>query len=304
MRVAIIGMGSNSLRMLIADVQNNTFQQVTRARDGLRVFAALSTDAGGIVSTEMISQAANAIQNMKNIALELKCEVINLFATSATRDCVNKDEFLGAILEHTGLHTDVLSGNQEAMFSFLGATNGKSGGVIDIGGGSTEVAIGTQTESYFMHSFQLGAVRLFRKVPIQNTKDALHAVELAKQIIAEKQSQILAANKKLELHTYYGVGGTFTSLAALVQNIPWSQYEDIHNFIVSKETVYNKMLELADMSVEERSALISMQKSRADIIVNGIAVLYACMDCFHIKEVCVSTKGNLEGYLIHHLLSN
>lgn len=304
MRVAVIGMGSNSLRMLVSDVdkQAKKLEQVLRSRDGLRVFAALSSDNGGRVSRDMILHAGSAISNMKKIAEELHAEKIFLYATSATRDCSNQKEFIGHIESVTGLDLQILSGLDEARFSFLGATFGLSGGVIDIGGGSTELAIGSREELELAYSLQLGAVRLFRMIPIISPSDIEPAVQKAKEILEPQLIVTQYHIQKKGLCEFVGVGGTFTSLSALMQDISWKNYEDIHGFVLTKEAVYNKMLELSKMSIEERGALVSMQPSRADIIVNGIAVLFACMDSFGIPRVKVSTKGNLEGFLIDRFL--
>lgn len=304
MRAAVIGMGSNSLRMLVADVDHaqKKLEQVLRARDGLRVFASLSSENGGTVSQDMIEHAAMAIANMRRIAEELCTEKIFLYATSATRDCENKDAFIGHIEAVNKLKLEVLSGLEEARYSFLGATFGKTGGVIDIGGGSTEIAVGSRGALNLAYSLQLGAVRLYRTVPVCGPEDVDRAVDRAKELIAPKAAITKEHIQAHGLQELVGVGGTFTSLSALTQNIPWKSYDSIHNYVLDKEGVYQKMCELADMSIEERSQLPSMQPSRADIIVNGAAVLYACMDSFDIKHVRVSTKGNLEGYLIQKYL--
>ncbi len=304
MRVAVIGMGSNSLRMLISDVfpTEHRLEQVLRARDALRVFASLSANNGGVVARDMIEHAASAIQNMKRIAQEMDAEKIYVFATSATRDCENKEEFIGYIESATKLSIDILSGNDEAKLSFLGATFGNTGGVIDIGGGSTEIAVGSRENLSISYSMQMGAVRLYRMSPIHTSKDIQSTVTLAKNII---KPHVDITKEQLEAYgikQIFGVGGTFTSLSALVQNIPWNQYQSIHDYVLTKEKVWQKMLELADVSMQDRSKLASMQPSRADIIVNGIAILYACMDSFDIDSVRVSTKGNLEGYLIQKYL--
>ena len=130
MRTAAIGIGSNSLRMLIANIGESGLQRLGRYREGLRVFAAL--DDEGKISQEMLVQAADSIETLAKEAVKKQVDTIHLFATSAVRDASNADELERVLFDRTGLKLEVCSGDEEAELSFLGATSGIPSGMIDI----------------------------------------------------------------------------------------------------------------------------------------------------------------------------
>ena len=292
MRAAAIGIGSNSLRMLVADIKDAQLHRVLRDREGLRVFAAL--DRNGNISKEMIDHACDSVGKMALKARDNGAEVIHLFATSAVRDACNQKEFGRRMYEATGLKLEICAGELEAKLSFLGATEMQRSGMIDIGGGSTEIVIGQGERIEFADSLQMGAVRLFRIVPIGTVEDAYAVVRRAKTILLPHKKTILALDAP---QTWYGVGGTFTTTAALAQNIDWNDRKRIHGYNVNRQQVREIMERLAPMTIEERTKLDGIQPQRADIIVHGLAILLCCMEELNIQQITVSEYGNLEGYL-------
>ena len=139
MKAAVIGIGSNSVRMLLAEIANGQGRRLMRDREGTRLFAGL--DAQGRLSGESMTQTAAAVRRMALSAREQGAEEIRLFATSATRDAANQGEFAALLRQETGLELEICTGAQEASLSFLGATDGDYCGVVDIGGGTSEVAV-------------------------------------------------------------------------------------------------------------------------------------------------------------------
>ena len=291
MKAAAIGIGSNSLRMLVADIEEGKLKNTMRYRQGLRMFAAL--DADGNITEEMIKTACQSVLSFKEEALKQGTEAIHLFATSAVRDAANQDELIDAFRIQCGLELDVCSGDTEASLSFWGAAGSGKSGLIDIGGGSTEIAIGCGKDIDDAVSLQMGAVRLFRMKPITCASDAEEVVRLAQDILEPVRRRFECTDGIV----WTGVGGTFTTTAAVVQRIPWQQRQDIHNFTMTQEMVQQAMYLLADMPLEKRLKLECMQPQRADIVVHGIAILLACMRGLCISAITVSEHGNLEGYL-------
>lgn len=291
MRVAAIGIGSNSLRMLIADVERGRLFRLDRYREGLRVFDAL--DRQGNITPEMTGKACRSVEAFRRQAVECGAERVHLFATSAVRDAANQEAFSKALLDATGLSLEICSGDLEARLSFIGATDGETSGLIDIGGGSTEIAVGRGIEIQRAVSLQMGAVRLCRLHPIQSAEEAHAVVRAARELILPQRDAFMAIRPPV----WVGVGGTFTTSAALVQRIPWNRREHIHGFALTRESVQAAMEALAPMSMEERLALPSLQPQRADIVVHGIAILLACMLELDLPSITVSEYGNLEGYL-------
>jgi exopolyphosphatase / guanosine-5'-triphosphate,3'-diphosphate pyrophosphatase len=292
LRAAAIGIGSNSLRMLVADIKDAQLHRVLRDREGLRVFAAL--DEHGDISGDMILQACRSVGAMAEKALAMGAEEVTLFATSAVRDAHNQLEFSQRLFQATGLKLDICTGEREAELSFVGSTGLQRSGMIDIGGGSTEIVIGEGENVEFADSLQMGAVRLYRLMPIGNAGDAHAVARKAAEILEPRKNEILALTCPKE---WVGVGGTFTTAAACAQNVHWNDRERIHGYAIRREQVEHMMEQLADMPLDIRITLPCVQAQRADIIVHGLAILLCCMDELKITQITVSENGNLEGYL-------
>ncbi len=140
MRAAVIGIGSNSVRMLVAEAADGEIRRISRDRAGTRLFAGL--DEAGNLSREAMASSCAAVKRMAESARSQGAEKVHLFATSATRDAANNADFAALLKAETGLTLEICSGDEEAALSFFGATDGGDSGVIDIGGGSTEIIIG------------------------------------------------------------------------------------------------------------------------------------------------------------------
>ncbi len=291
MLVAVIGIGSNSLRMLVADVKDAQIHRILRDREGLRVFAAL--DAQKNISPEMMEKAAESIRAFLRKAESYQVEKIHVFATSAVRDASNQKAFCEYLQSATGYRPEICSGEREARLSFLGATEGERCGMIDIGGGSTELVIGGRKGIECSASLQIGAVRLFREFSIQSSQDAHRVADHAKQLLIPTMPAI----QKCSAVNWVGVGGTFTTLAALLQNISWTDKNRIHGYQASLGDLLHCIDWLAPMPQEQRNQLPGLQPQRADIVVHGMAILLGIMETFSIDRLAVSECGNLEGYL-------
>jgi len=297
LRTAAIGIGSNSLRMLIADVTTGKLERLGRYREGLRVFAAL--DANGNISSEMLTQASVYIKKFADEAIHMGANPIHLFATSAVRDAANADELAKIIRSITGLALEVCSGEEEAELSFIGATRGVPSGMIDIGGGSTEIVVGDEGGLHYSVSLQMGAVRLFRMIPVETLDDTQKVIAYARSLIEPHISNVTNYTAK----EWIGVGGTFTTSAAFVQRKAWSDRTGVHGFHLTQEHVLDAIRMLAPMSLSERKNLPFLQPQRADIIVHGLCILAACMETFSLNGIVISEYGNLEGYLKKHYLN-
>ncbi len=292
MRAAVIGVGSNSVRMLVADIQGGRLREVLRDREGTRLFGGL--DEKGNLSRESMALTVKAVAAMGKKAAELDAQAIHLFATSAVRDAGNQGEFSELVRGEAGLELEILTGESEAALSFLGAAGGAHAGVIDIGGGSTEVVIGRGAAIDAGVSLQLGAVRLNRLYPITSSRDVPAVVEAAGQILERNMDRLVGAGLPAR---WVGVGGTFTALAALMKDVPWTEKTRLNGYALPRDAVLGWLERLSDMSLKERLALKGLQPQRADIMAHGTAILAACMDKLLIATIHVSEFGNLDGYL-------
>ena len=292
MKVAAIGIGSNSVRMLVAQIEGEKAVRLRRDRAGTRLFAGL--DAQRRLSGQAMESTVAAVAEMADSARAEGVEEIRLFATSATRDAANKAEFARLLLERAGLELEVCTGEEEAALSFLGAAGEGYCGVVDIGGGSTEVVMGTDYDIRCAFSCQMGAVRLSSRLPITSHSDLEQVEALAGDIL----EQALREHPTLTLpERWTGTGGTFTTLGAMIRGVHWTDRTYMHGTVLPIGEIERFARELADMSVEERKRIPGLQPNRADIIVHGICILLAVMKRLGMREIVVSENGNLDGYI-------
>ena len=301
MQAAVIGIGSNSVRALVARNNGGVFERLYRDREGTRLFAGL--DSRGMLKEESILKTAEAVRRMVLSARGKGAEDLSVFATSAARDAANGQYFMDAIEAAAGIRPAILSGEEEARLSFFGASRAVKDecfcGVIDIGGGSTEIVSGQGEEIECAFSCQMGAVRLFRMLPINRKEDMVPVTGAALGILEKK----LEEYGEIRLpDIWIGTGGTFTTLAAMVKEIPWTARTHMHGTRVTKDEIRNVGEKLAGMPLEERIRLPGLQPGRADIVVHGICILLAVMERFGIETITVSEWGNLDGYLWKKLM--
>ena len=301
MKAAVIGIGSNSVRSLVAQNQDGVFERLYRGREGTRLFAGL--DDRGMLKEESIRKTADAVGRMVEAIRANGVNEFSIFATSAARDAANGQDFLRAVEAAAGTVPEILTGEQEACLSFLGASRAVKDecycGVIDIGGGSTEIVTGQGENVECAFSCQMGAVRLFREVPIRRKED----MEAVRKYAAEILEKKLAEQGEIRLpETWIGTGGTFTTMAAMVKEIPWTARTRMHGTRVTREEIRNIGEKLAGMPLEERIRLPGLQPGRADIVVHGICILLTVMERFEIGTITVSEWGNMDGYLWKQLM--
>ncbi len=300
MRAAVIGIGSNSVRSLLADVSGANFKRLWRDREGTRLFAGL--DADGNLNRDSMDKTVAAVRRMASEVRQKGAEELAIFATSAARDAANGQAFMAAVEQVTGEQLRIISGEEEAELSFMGASaaaNVNRCGMIDIGGGSTEIVYGQGARIDLALSCQMGAVRLFREIPISRAEDMKPVMEAAAGILEKKLEE--AGGIRVP-ETWIGTGGTFTTMAAMVKEIPWTARTHMHGTRVTNEEIRTVGEKLAGMPLEERIRLPGLQPGRADIVVHGICILLAVMERFGIGTITVSEWGNLDGFLWKRLM--
>ena len=302
MKAAVVGIGSNSVRALMAENTDGSFLRLYRDREGTRLFAGL--DAAGYLSEESILKTAAAAGRMVEKAWDNEAESVEIFATSAARDALNGQAFLQEVIRMTGITPMILSGEEEARLSYIGASRsvppGRCG-VIDIGGGSTEIVTGNGEEIDCAYSCQMGAARLFGSIPLSCRKDMAAVEQAAGQILRDKAKEYEAFCCP---ENWVGTGGTFTTLAAMAKGISWENRTFMHGTEICREEIRRIGEKLADLPIPERKKLPGLQPSRADIVVHGVCILLAVMEYFGLEKITVSEWGNLDGYLWLKLMKN
>ena len=296
MRVAAIDCGTNSIRLLIADIEGNNFREIIRTMEIVRL--GQGVDQFGEFHPDAIARTLAAIDK---IALEIAkrgVQKIRFCATSATRDATNRHLFIDGVRERLGVEPEVISGEEEASLSFTGAIQDLSLAdgpflVVDIGGGSTEFVFGT-TEVEFAKSVNIGCVRMTER-HFTNDPVHIHEIENARVDIQEAIAKAAAIVPITESRTLIAVAGTATTVAAAALGLTEYDRYAIHLSRISA----NKTHEVAEMFLtttrEERLALGYMHPGRVDVIPAGALVLSEIMKATGAIEFVASESDILDG---------
>jgi exopolyphosphatase/guanosine-5'-triphosphate,3'-diphosphate pyrophosphatase len=299
-RVAAIDIGSNSVRQIIADVSpEGAIQVVDEMKAAPRLAAGMA--ATGALSESSIQAALEAIERMALLAKQLGAERVDAVATSAVRDASNASAFLAQIQRVTGLRVRVLDGPEEARLSFRSAVAHFDMGVgrtvvVDIGGGSLELALSVEGVIERLSSLPFGAIRL--------TEEFLAAGVTEKSVSKLRRTVSNGISEELPRRDWRGAqligsGGTFTNLAGIHlsrQGILTAR--SVHAAHISHAELEHILDMLIDMSPEERRTLPGLNPERADIIVAGIAAAAEVMRRIEVRELVVSRYGIREGLLL------
>lgn len=283
-RIAVIVIGSNSTRLLAAD-SCDQLTNAFRAREETRLFLGMSENH--VLSKAAIDYTVQSVLTLKQKAEENGAVLLGVYATSASRDAKNSAELSAAIEGAAGHALRILSGEEEAIFSFIGAAGSEACGVIDIGGGSTEVVLGNNMRIRAACSLQLGASRLFKTQAINCEEDIEKALDIARTAVASLPEEILAHSGT---ERFYLVGGTGTSSARVARYAPEGSF-------LTRDMVASMLHTMAITPREERARIPGFPPSRIDILPAGMVILLALFDALKIKKVIVTEHVNADGLL-------
>ena len=301
MQVAVVDIGSNSTRLLLARMEDG---QVTDELVRRSVVTRLGrgVDAGGSLSQEGIERVFSTLEDYRRLIDENGGAATAVAVlTSAVRDAANGEEFARTVGERFGLEPHILTGDEEAKMTFLGATSERDPAdetptlVIDIGGGSTETVIGRPgREPDFHVSNQAGVVRqterhLASDPPRQSELDALSADVRAIFVAAVPEERRRAVGHAI------AVAGTATSLAAIAQSLDPYDAARVHGFELTRAECERMLGDLAAVPVEERRTVVGLHPDRAPTIVAGTVILLEVLDLFGLDNVEVSEHDILRG---------
>jgi exopolyphosphatase / guanosine-5'-triphosphate,3'-diphosphate pyrophosphatase len=298
-RVAVIDVGSNSSRLLIADVAGDEVAKVERQSRVTRL--GRGVDLSGQLSAEAIEEACAAIGDYVAICKKAGVEVVTTIATSAVRDASNGDAFVAELRERFALSARVLDGDEEAGLTYLGATHEQPPDgptlVIDIGGGSTELIVGAGAGISFQASLQAGVVRhterhLSTDPPTTAELEALAADvrTTIEEALIEQQGPPVGAG--------IAVAGTPTSLAAVELELEPYDPEQVHGHVLSLESIQRLLSQLASAPLAERILIPGLHEDRAPTIVAGVVILVEAMRAFGLERIRVSEHDILYGAAI------
>lgn len=296
MRVAAIDCGTNSIRLLIADIEGDNFREVIRTMEIVRL--GQGVDETGQFHPDAITRTLAAVDKFAAEIAKRGVQKIRFCATSATRDATNRHLFVDGVRERLGIEPEVISGEEEASLSFTGAIQDFSPSdgpflVVDIGGGSTEFVFGT-THVEFAKSVNIGCVRMterhFTNDPIQTNdiekarSDIQAAIAIAAALVPITQAKTLIA-----------VAGTATTVAAAALNLPEYDRYAIHLARITAAQAHEASEMFLTQNREQRLSLGYMHPGRVDVIPAGSLVLSEIMKATGASEFVASESDILDG---------
>ena len=297
MRIASIDIGTNTVLLLVADVDA---EGVLHAVGHEQRFPRLgkNVDARKMIQPEGFSRLEAILKEYSAISKQLGAERIVACATSAVRDAANREEFLRILKEKTGIQIEVLSGEDEALWSYRGAIGGLNidphkAAVLDIGGGSTEITYysqkpGSEEKELRKYSFQLGSVRITEKFL---KHDPPLPIELmwAKDFIFKEYQKFPAWDTSN--YILIGVAGTVTTLACLEQSLKQFDVEKVSGYVLDKRAVNMWLKRLSGLTNDRILTLSETTEGRADILTAGTLILSCFMEHFGFSRVLTSERG-------------
>jgi exopolyphosphatase/guanosine-5'-triphosphate,3'-diphosphate pyrophosphatase len=297
-RVAVIDMGSNSTRLLVADVEQGHVSELVRETRITRL--AQGVDATGELAPAAVDRVLAALADYRAEIDRLGAERVTAVATSAVRDAANGPEFLATLRDRFEIDARILSGDEEAQLTFLGATAARPAGgdpvlVLDIGGGSTELVVGAPGEAPRFHvSTQAGAVRQTERHITDDPPPAEDLQSLAAEVRGIVES---AVPEDLRRSTAAGiaVAGTATSVAAIDQELDPYDPERVHGYVLQLAACERVLSKLAALPEHERRQVAGLHPDRAPTIVAGIAILIEAMRAFGLEALETSEADILHG---------
>ena len=295
--MAVIDIGTNSTRLLVADVAGGKVSPVERRSTVTRL--GRGVDLSGRLSAEAIEDACAAIGDYVAELQDLDAGAVDAIATSAVRDAANGSAFVAELRERFALSARVLDGEEEARLTYLGATSEQAPTeptlVIDIGGGSTELIVGTGEEIAFHASLQAGVVRHTER---HISSDPPTAIEL-ESLAADVRGLIEAAVKPgLEAKAGIAVAGTPTSLAAIEMELEPYDPARVHGHVLLLPAIQRMLSQLASTPLSERVEIPGLHPDRAPTIVAGVVILVEAMRAFGLDRIPASEHDILYGAAI------
>ncbi len=300
-RVAAVDCGTNSIRLLVADADPATGELKSLDRRMEIVRLGQGVDRTGQLAPEALERTFTACRTYARTIEELGAEHLRFVATSASRDAKNRDEFVRGVVDILGVEPEVITGDQEAQFSFTGATKELSGRcdlekpylVVDIGGGSTEFVVGDE-EVRAARSVDVGCVRLTERHELSDPVTPAQ-IEAVRADVASALDEVELTVPLAEARTLVGLAGTVTTVAGIALGLDSYDSAAIHHSRVSAVQVREIARRLLSATHDERAAIPVMHPGRVDVIGAGALALLTIMERTGAGEVVVSEHDILDG---------
>jgi exopolyphosphatase/guanosine-5'-triphosphate,3'-diphosphate pyrophosphatase len=308
MRVAAVDCGTNSVRLLIADIadiadiapETGELTDIERRMEIVRL--GQGVDRTGRLAPEALERTFTAMRSYAKLIAEHAGPSgwmpVRVVATSATRDASNRREFVDGVGEIFGVEPEVVTGDEEARLSFTGATRGQDTGespylVVDIGGGSTEFVVGSGAVEGAL-SVDIGCVRLTER-HLKGDPPQPETVEAAIADIEAAMDRVEASVPVRDARTLVGLAGSVTTVAGIALGLPAYDPAKIHHSRIPAAQVHEVSAQLLEMTRDERAAIPVMHPGRVDVIGAGALILDRIVRRYGFAEVVVSEHDILDG---------
>ncbi len=294
-RVAVIDIGTNSTRLLVADVTGGRVSEVERRTRVTRL--GRGVDYSRQLSADAIEEVCQTVGEYVAILDDLRAETASVIATSAVRDAENGSAFVAELRERFALNAQVIDGDEEARLTYLGCVSERTGDecllVVDIGGGSTEMVIGTGVDVHFRSSLQAGVVRHTERLLVNDPPTAAELEELSSDI--HKLLAEALSGQDLRIDGAVAVAGTPSSLAAMDLELDPYDPLAVEGHVLKLKTIQFWLSRLASIPVEDRKLVVGLHPDRARAIVAGVVILIEIMRAFGLEQIECSEHDILYG---------
>ena len=279
-KIGVIDIGSNSVRLMMSAGGKTIYKALntTRLGDGVSL--------NNRLKVERIELSAEAVNKFIQRAYDEGAVRVYAFATAAVRSAENGKDFVKRVKELCGISVDVISGECEAKIGILGALKGSDGGIIDIGGASTEITVNEDGKNVYSKSLDIGTVRLL---------DLCGQDENKLETYIDNKIKEYGGIPKAKM---YAIGGTATTLAAVDLKLKTYNPEKVNGHFLPLENLKTIKDKLLSLTPEERKKIDGIDPKRAEVIGGGSLLMYKIIKMLKIDGVTVSEDDNLEGYLM------
>lgn len=282
MKIAAIDIGSNSVRLMMWADGKTLYKSLNTTRLGEGLVAT------GTMTPQAIARTASAVHDFVIQAGREGAGRVYAFATAAVRSASNRADFLGAVKTLAGIDVDVISGEEEAAIGILGAIGRGDGGIIDLGGASTEITVQKSGIRLYSHSANVGTVRLYDACGRDEDKLSAYIADAVNEY----------GDVPCKGLTMYAIGGTATTIASVALGLEKYDPSAIHGTVVAAERVRSMAHYLLSLPVDRVKEVKGMEPRRADIIGGGCLLMYGIMQKLSIPDITISESDNLEGYVL------
>lgn len=308
MRFASIDIGTNTVLLLVAETDGrNNLRTIFEKQHIIRL--GKNVDAQKNIGREGLDKLTAVLTEYLQDIAQYQVDQTLIAATSAMRDAANKEAILQEIYTRTGQRIQILSGDDEAMWTFQGgclalpAASQGSTLLIDIGGGSTEFVVGSASDISFKKSLNIGAVRMTERFITQDPPSASDMDQLRRYVWGEFESH-LSDIKTIRPDHALGVAGTVTTLCAMLQALPHYDPQRINGYVMTKTALHTLIETMASRTLEARRTMPGLDSERADVIIAGAVILSEIISFFNLNTITVSNFGLRYGLILKELASH